>query len=108
MVDKDVRDTWEIEPARVAFENPIWDQFMQDVVSKTVCEALGVVATSVAPRCELHKLLIYEPGSHFLPHQDTEKAPGMFATIRLDTPEARFMYPTGTKHKCSITRHHPC
>ncbi|KAF4607220.1 hypothetical protein EYR38_001280 [Pleurotus pulmonarius] len=86
VVDKDVRDTWEIEPARVAFENPIWDQFMQDVVSKSVCEALGVVATSVAPRCELHKLLLYEPGSHFLPHQDTEKAPGMFATVIIILP----------------------
>ncbi|KAF8067731.1 hypothetical protein FPV67DRAFT_1153315 [Lyophyllum atratum] len=87
VMNTQVRDTWEIEPAKVKFDNPAWANFVGTYVVKTVCEALGVVpSTTVSPRCELHKLLLYEPGSHFLPHQDTEKTDGMFATVVIVLP----------------------
>ncbi|KAJ3511864.1 hypothetical protein NLJ89_g3859 [Agrocybe chaxingu] len=35
---------------------------------------------------EFYKLLLYEKGSHFLPHQDTQKANGMFATVIILLP----------------------
>lgn len=35
-----------------------------------------------------YKLLIYEPGGHFKLHQDTEKEPGMFATLIVQLPSA--------------------
>ena len=35
---------------------------------------------------ELYKLLIYDQGSFFVSHRDTEKAPGMFATMVLVLP----------------------
>ena len=30
---------------------------------------------------DLYKLLVYDPGSFFVNHRDTEKAAGMFATL---------------------------
>lgn len=35
---------------------------------------------------ELYKLLLYEEGAHFKPHRDSEKAPGMFATLAVCLP----------------------
>ena len=39
---------------------------------------LGVTGPVVA---DLYKLLVYDPGSFFVNHRDTEKAAGMFATL---------------------------
>ncbi len=36
----------------------------------------------------LYKLLLYEPGGHFAAHRDTEKEPGMFATLVVQLPVA--------------------
>ena len=36
----------------------------------------------------LYKLLLYEPGSHFKPHRDSEKAAGMFATLTIMLPSS--------------------
>ncbi|KLO18810.1 hypothetical protein SCHPADRAFT_806563, partial [Schizopora paradoxa] len=86
VVDKTVRDTWEIDGSKIQFGNPRWTTWMADVVVPHICGNLGVNIASTAPRAELYKLLLYETGSHFLPHQDTEKAPGMFATIVIVLP----------------------
>ncbi|KAG5653300.1 hypothetical protein H0H81_001260 [Sphagnurus paluster] len=83
VVDTKVRDTWEIEPAKVNFENPQWAPFVAAKVAKTVCQALGVAQAAVAPRCELYKLLLYEEGSQ---SKLTEKAEGMFATVVIVLP----------------------
>lgn len=40
-------------------------------------------------RCEPYKLLMYEPGGHFVKHQDTEKEDGMIATLVLQVPSER-------------------
>jgi hypothetical protein len=34
----------------------------------------------------LYKLLLYEPGGHFVTHRDTEKEAGMFATLLICLP----------------------
>ncbi|KAF8628062.1 hypothetical protein AX17_006065 [Amanita inopinata Kibby_2008] len=81
LVNKQVRDTWEIEPGQVKFENPEWEKFVQGLMVEKVCPALGVEYGNTPPRNELHKLLLYETGSRFLSHQDTQKADGMFATM---------------------------
>ncbi|KDQ61180.1 hypothetical protein JAAARDRAFT_191287 [Jaapia argillacea MUCL 33604] len=85
VVDTAVRDTWEMDANQVSFDNPRWAAFLDGVV-RDVCAALGVDFAISQPRCELYKLLLYETGSHFLPHQDTEKANGMFATIIIVLP----------------------
>ncbi|KAI1793097.1 hypothetical protein LXA43DRAFT_281235 [Ganoderma leucocontextum] len=85
VIDKSVRDTWEIDGKDVQFDNRAWAAFMDQVVH-TVCETLGVNYDASQPRCDLYKLLLYEEGSHFKAHVDTEKADGMFATIVIVLP----------------------
>ncbi|TFK46617.1 hypothetical protein OE88DRAFT_876433 [Heliocybe sulcata] len=80
VVDKSVRDTWEMDASQVRFDNPAWHTYM-DTVTREVCKTLGIKFEVSRPRAELYKLLLYQSGSHFLPHKDTEKAPGMIATI---------------------------
>ena len=48
-----------------------------------VAEGLGVEAPISA---SLHKLLLYEAGGFFVGHRDTEKLPGMFATLVIVLP----------------------
>ncbi|KAI0714887.1 hypothetical protein C8Q76DRAFT_784084 [Earliella scabrosa] len=86
VVDRSVRDTWEIDAKQVSFRSgEEWSRFLERTVME-VCDALGVNHAASQPRCELYKLLLYETGSHFLPHVDTEKQDGMFATIVIILP----------------------
>nr|GAT51563.1 predicted protein [Mycena chlorophos] len=85
VVDKHVRDTWEMVASKVKFRNPAWNAFVNRLVGE-VCTALAVNVAASQPRAELYKLLVYEKGSHFLPHVDTEKANGMFASIIIVLP----------------------
>jgi len=63
VVDKDVRDTWEIEPARLSFTHPQWETFIKYTVCTEVCKSLGVSIGKNSPKMELYKLLLYERGS---------------------------------------------
>lgn len=63
--------------------NPRWDAALRELVDST-SERLGTSADVV--EAELYKLLLYEPGGHFKPHMDTEKVPGMFATLVVQLP----------------------
>ncbi|KAJ3484093.1 hypothetical protein NLI96_g5882 [Meripilus lineatus] len=60
VIDKTVRDTWEIDAKLITFGNPRWTDFMQNSVKQA--------------------------WSHFLPHVDTEKVDGMFATVVVVLP----------------------
>ncbi|KAJ6541532.1 hypothetical protein B0H19DRAFT_1077371 [Mycena capillaripes] len=54
---------------------------------KEAAQALGVsYSSTIAPRCELHKLLLYETGSHANLCRSTEKEPGIFATVIVTLP----------------------
>ncbi|KAF8604764.1 hypothetical protein BDV93DRAFT_471225 [Ceratobasidium sp. AG-I] len=79
-VDKEVRDTWQVDAAQVHFTNPAWAKYIDEAM-KSVCVTLGVDVEANAPKYEFYKLLVYEEGSHFLPHVDSEKTDGMFATM---------------------------
>ncbi|KZT67691.1 hypothetical protein DAEQUDRAFT_672681 [Daedalea quercina L-15889] len=94
VVDPTVRDVWEMDANQVQFRNPAWNGFLQGVVDN-VCAELGVNVAVSKPRCEHYKLLLYETGSHFLPHVDTEKVNGMFATIVVVLPSK---YTGGAAH----------
>ncbi|KAJ7699978.1 hypothetical protein B0H17DRAFT_1253475, partial [Mycena rosella] len=88
LVDINVRDTWEMDASQIHFDNSAWGTFMGQVTEE-VCLKLGLVAKQASTvRCEPYKLLLYETGSHFLPHQDTEKAKGMFATVVVVLPSS--------------------
>jgi len=66
VVDKDVRDTWEIEPSKLSFSNPQWEDFITTTVCPEVCKSLGVPIGDSPPKMELYKLLLYEQGSQYV------------------------------------------
>ncbi|MGE5152720.1 MAG: 2OG-Fe(II) oxygenase [Bdellovibrio bacteriovorus] len=82
LVDTAVRRTWQIDAARVRLRGQRWGEDLAAVVDRV---RLGLaVAGSI--EAQLYKLLIYDEGSFFVPHRDTEKAPGMFATLVVVLP----------------------
>ncbi len=82
LIDTAVRNTWQIDAERVQLGGRGWDADLEDVLAR-VRTAFGIAGTI---RAEFYKLLVYEPGSFFAPHRDTEKAPGMFATLVIVLP----------------------
>ncbi|MCY4077017.1 MAG: 2OG-Fe(II) oxygenase [Acidobacteria bacterium] len=85
LVDRSVRDCWQIEPERVRLAGAAWRKTFAGILGSAAaglgCEPGRLVA-------QLHKLLIYEPGGFFAPHHDTEKADGMVATLSISLPAA--------------------
>lgn len=84
VVDPAVRRCWQIGPDRVRLAGRHWAKTLDRIVAR-VAEGLGVADPVTA---EFHKLLVYGPGSFFVGHRDTEKAPGMFATLVVVLPSA--------------------
>jgi predicted 2-oxoglutarate/Fe(II)-dependent dioxygenase YbiX len=82
LVDTEVRRTWQIDPERVQIGGRHWAQTLADIVARATV-GLGVTGPVVA---DLYKLLVYDPGSFFVNHRDTEKAAGMFATLIIVLP----------------------
>jgi predicted 2-oxoglutarate/Fe(II)-dependent dioxygenase YbiX len=82
ITDITVRRTWQVGADRVRISGKHWPTTLQAIVTR-VAETLGIADPIEA---ELYKLLIYDEGSFFVPHRDTEKADGMFATLVLTLP----------------------
>jgi predicted 2-oxoglutarate/Fe(II)-dependent dioxygenase YbiX len=82
LIDTEVRRTWQIDPERVQIGGRHWEQTLADIVARAAA-GLGVTAPVAA---DLYKLLVYDPGSFFVNHRDTEKAAGMFATLIIVLP----------------------
>ncbi|RYP45224.1 hypothetical protein DL768_008417 [Monosporascus sp. mg162] len=86
LVDESVRKTWELGRDEFRLANqPDWDAFVADALLRDVAEqALGMPSSGV--RAEPYKLLLYEEGSFFRKHKDSEKAPGMVGTLVICLP----------------------
>ncbi len=82
LVDPAVRRCWQIGPDRVRIGGRHWARTLEMILGQ-VCEGLGVELPIGA---ELYKLLVYDEGSFFVGHRDTEKSPGMFATLLVVLP----------------------
>ena len=82
LIDTSVRRTWQIGADQVRIQGAQWDLTLAAIVAR-VASGLGVAGT-VLP--ELYKLLVYDQGSFFVSHRDTEKTPGMFATLIIAPP----------------------
>lgn len=82
LVDTDVRRTWQIDASRVDLGGRRWGEDLARTV-RAVAAGLGVRGEV---RAELYKLLLYDAGGFFQSHRDTEKAPGMFATLVITLP----------------------
>ena len=85
IVDRSVRDCWQIAADRVDVAGGAWSETFGDILRRTT-EGLGCPADAVS--AVLYKLLIYEPGGFFAPHRDTEKIDGMVATLVISLPTA--------------------
>ena len=85
LVDRSVRDCWQIEPARVRLSGAAWPETFSRILAAA---AAGLGCAPERLDAELHKLLIYEPGGFFSAHRDTEKADGMVATLSVSLPAA--------------------
>ena len=82
IVDTNVRRVWQIEPSQLSLRNSEWNNCVAGIVDAVRIE-FGITQ-KVTP--QLYKLLIYEKGSFFAPHRDSEKTPGMFATVVVCLP----------------------
>ncbi len=77
IVDPAVRRAGQIAPERLTIDAEAWQPVL-DTITQNIKRALGVPGEIEA---QLYKLLVYGPGDFFAEHRDTEKAPGMFATL---------------------------
>ncbi|KAF4454131.1 hypothetical protein F53441_3317 [Fusarium austroafricanum] len=80
-VDTSVRDTWELDASKLELSNPQWPSFF-DGIPRSIAAGLGVEKVAGKP----HKLLLYEPGSFFKPHKDSEKEKDMIGTLVIFLP----------------------
>jgi predicted 2-oxoglutarate/Fe(II)-dependent dioxygenase YbiX len=95
LVDTVIRRTWQIGADQVRIEGKSWTRTLESVVARATA-GLGVTEPVAA---ELYKLLIYDEGSHFVGHRDTEKAPGMFATLIITLPSVHAGGELVVRHK---------
>ncbi len=100
VVDTDVRQVWQLEPSQIVLRNAEWSARVTSIV-ETVKEELGI---GEKVNAQLYKLLVYEKGSFFAPHRDTEKTPGMFATLVVCLPSRHKGGTLIVKHEGRTTR----
>ena len=82
LIDTAVRRTWQIGADRVRIAGKHWPEMLASVVERA---ATGLGAdVGVVPK--LYKLLVYDEGSFFVSHRDTEKWAGMFAKLIVALP----------------------
>ena len=84
MLDLDVRRTWQIDSGKVRIGGRRWETTLAELVSDAA-RGLGVEEPVAA---DFYKLLVYDAGGFFLDHRDTERTPGMFATLVIVLPSA--------------------
>ena len=82
LVDPEVRRTWQLDAARIRIGGRRWHEDLAAILAR-VTSALGVTGQVEAA---LYKLLVYDTGGFFLSHRDSEKTPGMFATLVVVLP----------------------
>ena len=95
LIDTAVRRTWQIGADRVRIEGKGWARTLESLAARAAA-GLGVADPVTA---ELYKVLIYDQGSHFVNHRDTEKAPGMFATLVIALPSVHAGGELVVRHK---------
>jgi hypothetical protein len=66
LVDDSVRKTWELSASEFEIRNSAWGAFLEGIVEK-VGKGLGV---GKGVRAELYKMLLYDEGAMFKPHQE--------------------------------------
>ncbi|KAI0813841.1 hypothetical protein GGR55DRAFT_702813 [Xylaria sp. FL0064] len=80
-IDTSVRNAWELDASEFQIANPAWGTFIYNT-RNDASQSLGMPSV----RAQLYKLVLYEPGSFFKQEKDSEKAPGVVATLRICLP----------------------
>ena len=83
VLDPAVRDARQVEARHIRLEGAAWDGVRAQML-ETVAAEMGLA--DAALRLDLLKLLLYPAGGHFSEHADTEKSPGMVASLSLIVP----------------------
>jgi hypothetical protein len=86
LLDRDVRDTWEIARSRVKIDKRRWSQTLAPQLERIQRE-LGLPEGGKL-EATLDKMLVYAPGQFFAAHQDTERAAEMVGTLTVVLPAA--------------------
>lgn len=84
LIDRRIRATWQIDAASVHVSGRGWAKTLARLVAD-MAEALGIGEPVIA---DFYKLLVYDGGSFFVDHRDTEKVAGMFATMVVVLPSS--------------------
>ena len=85
VTDSSVRDCWQIGAGRIGLGGGAWADTFAGILERA---AAGLGCPRQRIEAQLYKLLVYERGGFFIPHRDTEKAPGMVATLAISLPAA--------------------
>ena len=79
LLDRRVRDTWEVPRSRVSIDGRRWANTLRPML-ELIRADLGLAATTSLD-AELHSMLVYEPGQFFAAHQDSEKDDRMIGSL---------------------------
>lgn len=82
VVDTSVRKTWELQPNKFQLSNPEWESYLDSHVLEAAAAGLGLEKVTA----RLCKLLLYEKGSFFKRHMDSETEPDMVGTLVVCLP----------------------
>jgi len=83
VTDPSVRNCWQIGAERIDLSGGAWADTFAGILHAA---AAGLGCPPRRIEAQLYKLLVYERGGFFIPHRDTEKAPGMVATLTISLP----------------------
>lgn len=85
LIDLSIRKSWQIDLQQFELRNPEFNSQIKDAVQRITSDLdITCGPENVVP--QLYKLLLYEEGAFFLPHQDSEKAQNMFGTLTVSLP----------------------
>ncbi len=79
LLDRRVRDTWEIARSRVSIDARRWANTLGPML-RLVRDDLGL-PPSASLDADLHSMLVYEPGQFFAAHQDSENHDRMIGSL---------------------------
>lgn len=78
VINEDVRKSWELQPNQILQKNKRWAHEVNKI-KPHIKEDLGLQKDKI--RFTLHKILIYDTGSHYAPHKNNENEKGMIGTL---------------------------
>ncbi|KAF4500812.1 2og-fe oxygenase superfamily [Fusarium agapanthi] len=77
VVDTTVHNTWKLDASKFNLVNENWFEEFSSRILRDTAKGLGMFELRADP----HKLLLYELGSFFQTHSDSEKEQGMIGTL---------------------------